>query len=894
MLLSLLTKQLPWLILFSSYVHATDNYHFNLPEATLQQRILDVAAQSGWQLSAAELAEQTLIPPLQGRFTLEQLLAKTFANSQYQFSLDPSQQRIFVTPIAANKQQDFERIIVTGVSGKTRNILNSSISVTQLSTQQLEQHTPYSTAEILKNVTGFWVEDSGGETNNNVSPRGLRGGEGFRFISLMEDGLPITYDGVWSDFFLRPDLTHQTIEAVRGGSSGIFTLNGPAAMVNYIGRRGSETPFNLVKLSQAVNYNYTRLDGVFSGPINDQLFYTLGGFYRSSNGIREPGFNSDLGGQFSARLSWLTDELELDFSYKHLNDKTSFYAPIVMLNQGTIKQLKSLPYDFGTLLSDDLKLLNFHTPEGTRQHDLEDAQQSLMNSYTIQFKGGLSEQLQLNNIARYANLSNRLYTLMNLGNESIIDANSRLLFDDVTQFKSTVTDAKLPEELQAKYQRSTDKTLINDPSLLNGNGLITSSYPLYSSYKQQQFINHLSVNYLTEQWSISLGHIYAHSDFSSLPLDQWLGQLLTDVKHQPERLDIVLVDQQDKVVANFTEQGFLAYAGPVYLTGQGQSRSHSVYASLDWQVTDKLRFDFALRNEQLTLSSRSQQGLLSTTHNTKNDYSHYTPANSLTDSFNDNALSIGANYQLSEQLAVFTRYADAFEMPRLINYGNARGWAKNAEQRAQQNFGQPISLTLSEVGLRYQAPHWQFSGTVFDTNFDPLPFTVYRGAASTQQAISINTQTQGLEFEYSYQFNQAWQFAAIGVWQDAGFYGIPKQLPQSEFNGNQITRTPELQLRVTPQYQAGAVTAAVTWSYVGERYSDIANQFALPAYQTWDFFAEYVLTQQLSAQLEVKNLTNTLGLTEGNPRDDLSHQEPLFYGRPIFGRTIKVALSYQF
>ncbi|MGS0495784.1 TonB-dependent receptor [Pseudoalteromonas mariniglutinosa] len=894
MLLSLLTKQLPWLILFSSYVHATDNYHFNLPEATLQQRILDVAAQSGWQLSAAELAEQTLIPPLQGRFTLEQLLAKTFANSQYQFSLDPSQQRIFVTPIAANKQQDFERIIVTGVSGKTRNILNSSISVTQLSTQQLEQHTPYSTAEILKNVTGFWVEDSGGETNNNVSPRGLRGGEGFRFISLMEDGLPITYDGVWSDFFLRPDLTHQTIEAVRGGSSGIFTLNGPAAMVNYIGRRGSETPFNLVKLSQAVNYNYTRLDGVFSGPINDQLFYTLGGFYRSSNGIREPGFNSDLGGQFSARLSWLTDELELDFSYKHLNDKTSFYAPIVMQNQGTIKQLKSLPYDFGTLLSDDLKLLNFHTPEGTRQHDLEDAQQSLINSYTIQFKGGLSEQLQLNNIARYANLSNRLYTLMNLGNESIIDANSRLQFDDITKFKNHFSNVALPEELQAKYQRSTDKTLINDPSLLNGNGLITSSYPLYSRYQQQQFINHLSVNYLKERWSISLGHIYAHSDFSSLPLDQWLGQLLTDVKHQPERLDIVLVDQQDNVVANFTEQGFLSYAGPVYLTGQGQSRSHSVYASLDWQVTDNLRFDFALRNEQLTLSSRSQQGLLSTTNNAKNYYSHYTPASSITDSFSENALSIGANYQLSEQLAVFTRYADAFEMPRLINYGNARGWAKNDEQRAQQNFGQPISLTLSEIGLRYQALDWQFSGTVFDTNFDPLPFTVYRGAASTQQAVLINTQTQGLEFEYNYFFDQAWQFSAIGVWQDAGFYGIPAQLPQSEFNGNQITRTPELQLRVTPQYQAGPITVAITWSYVGERYSDIANQFALPAYQTWDFFAEYVLTQQLSAQLEVKNLTNTLGLTEGNPRDDLSHQEPLFYGRPIFGRTIKVALSYQF
>lgn len=890
MLLSLLTKQLPWLILFSSCVHATTDYQFDLPEATLQQRVLDVAAQSGWQLSAADLAEQALIPPLQGRFTLAELLVNTFANSQYQFTLDPTQRRIFVTPITADKQGDFERIIVTGVSGKTRNILNSSISITQLSTQQLEQQSPYSSAEILKNVTGFWVEDSGGETNNNVAPRGLRGGEGFRFISLMEDGLPITYDGIWSDFFLRPDLTHQTIEAVRGGSSGIFTLNGPAAMVNYIGRRGSETPFNLVKLSQAVNYNYTRFDGVVSGPLNDQLFYTLGGFYRSSNGIREPGFNSDLGGQFSARLSWLTDDIELDFSYKHLNDKTSFYAPLVMQKQGTIKQLSSLPYDYGTLLSDDLKVLNFQTPEGTRQHDLEDAQHTLMNSYTVQFKALLSEQLQLNNIARYANLSNSFYTLMNLGNESIIDANSRLQFDDITQFKSHFADATL----QAKYQRSTDKTLIKDASQLNGNGLITSSYPLYSRYKQQQFINHLSVNYRKEHWSISLGYIYAQSDFSSLPLDQWLGQLLTEVKHQPARLDIVLVDQHDNVVANFTEHGFLSYAGPVYLTGQGQSQSHSLYASLDWQITDKLRFDFALRNEQLTLSSRSQQGQLSTTSSAKNYYSHYTQASSLTDSFSKNALSVGANYQISEQLAVFTRYANAFEMPRLINYGNARGWAKNEQLRAQQNFGQPISLTLSEIGLRYQTPHWQFSGTVFDTNFDPLPFTVYRGAASTQQAVLINTQTQGLEFEYNYHFNQACQFGAIGVWQDAGFYGIPAQLPQSEFNGNQITRTPELQLRLTPEYNAGPLTVAVTWSYVGERYSDIANQFALPAYQTWDLFAEYVLTEQLSTQLEVKNLTNTLGLTEGNPRDDLSHQEPLFYGRPIFGRTIKVALSYQF
>ena len=59
-------------------------------------------------------------------------------------------------------------------------------------------------------------------------------------------------------------------------------------------------------------------------------------------------------------------------------------------------------------------------------------------------------------------------------------------------------------------------------------------------------------------------------------------------------------------------------------------------------------------------------------------------------------------------------------------------------------------------------------------------------------------------------------------------------------------------------------------------------------------FTELAINEQLSAQLEAKNLTNALGLTEGNPRDDLSHQEAIFYARPIFGRTIKLSLSYQF
>ncbi|UJX24946.1 TonB-dependent receptor [Pseudoalteromonas sp. CF6-2] len=890
MLLRLLATTLIWLILFTSKAHATTDYAFDLAEATLQQRLLDIAAQSGWQLNAASITEHSVLPPLQGDFTLSEILTDVLQGSRYQFTLALTEQRIFVTLSKQTPTDDFERIIVTGVSGKSRNILNSSISITQLSSSKLEQQTPYSSAEVLKNVTGFWVEDSGGETNNNVSPRGLRGGEGFRFISLMEDGLPITYDGIWGDFFLRPDLTHQTIEAVRGGSSGIFTLNGPAAMVNYITRQGSAIPFNLIKLSHGISYDYTRFDGVFTGPLTDELFYTIGGFYRTSDGIREPGYKADKGGQLSAKISWLTDSFEFDFSYKHLNDKTSFYAPLILENKQKIQQLDSLAYDDGTLLSDDLKLLAFRTPEGPLVHDLGDAQHTQMNSYTLVFKAPLSDKVNITNRTRYAKLNNELYTLMNLGNQTIVDAQSRLQQQDITDFKHSFAD----KDLTAQYRRVSDHKLIDDPSRLNENGLVTSSFPLHSHYKQQQLINHFRINYLDDHWSLSLGHIYARSDFSSLPLDQWLGELLTDVKHQPDRLEIVLINNQGEVVGNFNEQGFLSYAGPVYLKGVGLSESHSFYANFDWQITDSLRFDLALRNENLNLDSTLFEGAISPTDSLKPYYSHYLAPSSLHDTFNQTAFSVGANYQIQQHLAVFARYSDAFEMPRLINFGNARGWASNNIERDQQNFGKPIRLTLGEIGLRLQTSHWQFSGALFDTNFDPLPFTVYRGATGPQKAILINTQTQGLEFEFSYQYNASWQFKGVGVWQDAGFYGIPSSLPQSEFNGNQITRTPELQFRLTPEYKSDNFQAAITWAYIGERYSDTANQFALPAYQTWDFFSEFTMNEQLSLQLEIKNLTNTLGLTEGNPRDDLNHQDPLFYGRPIFGRNIKVALSYQF
>ncbi|MCH3756101.1 TonB-dependent receptor plug domain-containing protein, partial [Campylobacter coli] len=85
-------------------------------------------------------------------------------------------------------------------------------------------------------VPGIFVEATAGQVSNNYSVRGLQGG-GQRFVQLQEDGMPILYGGGGADFFFDQDLTIDRLEAVKGGSSGVLTVNGAGATINFISKR---------------------------------------------------------------------------------------------------------------------------------------------------------------------------------------------------------------------------------------------------------------------------------------------------------------------------------------------------------------------------------------------------------------------------------------------------------------------------------------------------------------------------------------------------------------------------------------------------------------------------------------------------------------------------------
>ncbi|MGL4312446.1 MAG: TonB-dependent receptor, partial [Sphingomonas sp.] len=118
-------------------------------------------------------------------------------------------------------------------------------------------------------------------------------------------------------------------------------------------------------------------------------------------------------------------------------------------------------------------------------------------------------------------------------------------------------------------------------------------------------------------------------------------------------------------------------------------------------------------------------------------------------------------------------------------------------------------------------------------------------------------------------------------------------------DGNKVQRQPRWQWRVNPSYEArlGNDNKAVlytTIAYIGDRFSDVQNQQLLPNYYKWDAGIQFDLGKRLEFQISADNITNTLGLTEGNPRTIGSQGAGAILARPILGRSVLFSAAFKF
>ncbi len=790
----------------------------------------------------------------------------------------------------------FDEIIVTGrIAASTQRKAEASYAITTLNDEALRITNPVSAAEAFKQVPGFWVEASGGEGSNNVRARGIPT-DGYSSIALEENGVPVQYDGslgyLNADQSFRFDETVSRVEAVRGGPASIYAPNAPGGIVNFITRKGTDAPGGLVKLTWG-DYDLARVDAYYGQKIGENWGIFVGGFYRQSHGMRDMGFMAEKGGQIRGTVNYDDGRNRFSIDVKHIDDKVPFYLPVPLTYDSSGKIVAVTGFDAlkGTLAGGETNNIQIKNVGSPYTFDLTEGSHTRLTQISFEADLKLSDAIGFHTRNHYKDANILRNALFPTGNVTEIGAFLTSLNSRLSAFPGATS-------LQARYVNGGQAVTAtsNGNGLVVGGNLLSVKVPITEMITDNRFTADFEA---AGHHSLAAGMTYGGYSYR---FDRYMGTTLLDVKSNAKLVDVVALNAAGAVVGKLTDNGFQRY-GSLYDNVGMNGDNFALYAGDEWQVTPKLRIDFAARWEKISIS-----GLVAnkTTVNlgdatTLADDSVITGAGTfvtVNQHFDDWGWTAGANYQFTPSVGVFARYTSTFRLP------SAADWNGNPTK----SDGRSVPIQMAEVGLKYGSPVFNLFMTGFYTKFQGISFTNFRFNTVTNQydnpqTVIADTKTYGIEVEALVRPSRYFDVSFQATYQDPqykGFVFTSAAGVVTNYDGKQLIRVPKFALRVVPAVNLfnDRVRAELEIERYSTRYPDIANSQKLPSFTQLNFNLRAALTDAFSLGLNINNLTNTLGLTEGNPRagefNASDGNAKYFLARPNFGRTFRVTAGYRF
>ena len=801
-----------------------------------------------------------------------------------------------------------EEIIVTGVPTVRVTQFESSVAIATFSEHDIRESAPPSITDLYAEIPGVWAETSGGDAAANVFVRGIPAPGQYRFTKLQVDGMP-TFEETGFPFlppesYLKLDPMITRVEAVRGGASTIYASNAAGGIINNITRKGGDEYEAYGELDWA-DYGQYRLGGFVSGPIGDRLKFATGGFYRISNGVRDAGFIGNEGGQYRVNLTYDLPDGKIGLYGSHINDRTIFYLPIPLsLDDGNLTSLPGLDANTGTLTSDDSRIVRVPLPNTLKEYDLQDG----IHTNAFSAGGTLDHRFgrwTLSNKSRLVVGETRFNAIFSVF--GVQDAQSYLngrLAAAQEAFPGT-------ESIVLRFSRDgvgNQSTFTMDN---NGNGLVVESGWWSVDTQVQNFQDDLRLTRAFDflgTHAITLG---LYGSFASYDQKWQWNNILQEVGGSPRTLDVYAVDNTGTVVGALTQNGFTQY-GSLYRNYSADVRVLAAYAVEEWQMTKALRFDVGARLESLRINGQSEG---TASFNLSDDNPLITEGGLPTladdavmagsgifspfdETYTEFAWSVGLNYTLTDYLAFFARANDAFRTPDPNDLaGNPSG---ASELRVNDIF-------QAEGGVKVDLRYLKVFATVFFSNLTNQIFSdpvLDQDGNSVEALVLLNSETLGLEAELkvgpfygfsvrgrtTFQTPEITGFEVVG-----GDFGVVGE----EFIGNDVQRIAKRILSVRPSYEflMDAFDGSVFLDIfnVGDRFANNGNSIVLPGYTTLG--AGLTLNiNRVELTVIGDNLTNTIGVTEGNPRTDAfasGDSSVATFARPILGRNFRVVLGYR-
>ncbi|HYE53090.1 MAG TPA: TonB-dependent receptor [Azospirillaceae bacterium] len=782
---------------------------------------------------------------------------------------------------------DLEEIIVTGTA-RAEGIrkLDASFAITSIDPEDIAQTAPKSTADLFKLTPGVWVESSGGESGANVFVRGFPTAGDAEFTTVQLNSSPIfppsTLSFLENSTLFRLDETIERVEGLRGGPNPVFSNGQPGVTFNFIEKKGGKDPEGLIKLTGS-DYGTKRLDVVYGGPISEDWFVSVGGFYRETDGIRDTEFPSDRGGQFSANVTHVMDNGEVNFYGRRTKDKNAWLLPIPLIAEadGGIREFPGFDAGTGTYHSNDIRLATLEVTRGsgaggpgTIRRDLSDGR-----GIDLYLTGG-SVELDLGNDWEFSGRYNYLAG----------DANTM----GVVPVAPPVTAAAyLANRLAGANGDAAVVGAAGGPATTGSFTFAGSGAALTDLNQQVMELGWWSVEKELESFTTDLRlsktfgsntvtvGVYI-ADYSSKDLWYLGNNQLVTAESNSRRLDLALNNGVRASRGGFVGAPFF----DVNASYNGQNIA-GVLAD-EWQVTDTLRIDGGLRLEKATVDATLENVTFGVDLDDNPLTLHNNGAAILNGTFREIdydktelSWTVGANLALTDEMGVFARVNHGVKFPQ---FDNLRDGATNIQEVDQYELGYKADIGYAAV-----------FATAFYNDFKGLPFQRF---VNGQNVVDIGTsRAYGVEVELVVEPVENLQLALTGTFQDAEF----KKLFSGgqDRSGNQISRQPPVSVRFTPSYEVplawGSVRFFGTVTYVDDRFSDPENLQVLPSYTKYDAGFAVDVGENLTFQIVGDNLTDKLALTEGNPRVIGSGvSDGVVLARPILGRSVEASVSYRF
>ncbi|MGC4029803.1 MAG: TonB-dependent receptor [Steroidobacteraceae bacterium] len=788
-------------------------------------------------------------------------------------------------PASNGASSALDEVVVTGTAraGGLRR-LDAGFSINTISADSLQQITPLSTADVLKNVPGTYVESSGGVAGLRVNVRGFPMNGGGQFSSVELDGTtllpPMTLSFIEGYSLFRVDDTVERVEVLRGGPSPLFSSGQPGITLNFIQKKGREETEGSARLTLGAEGLY-RFDGFLGGKIADGWYGTVGGFYRQSDGVRDPGFTADKGGQLSGTLRRAFDAGDITLSARVVKDSNIFFSGAPLLSHNNGSSLSVYPFfdqRKQTLAGPDTRNLQFEVAPGqTLSSDFGDGRTIDLKQFGLNFEftaGNWEITDRLGYLDGTADTRAIFTSAVPLSLGSYISgriaaANGNAAL--VTAAGGAATSAT------ARYTTSGAAiTDMNTPVIVAGFWYVDKDIETFS--------NDLRFSRSFGAHTLTLGNYYAYHSIQDL----WYqgNNALLAFENHARRIDVALNNG-----VQITKDGFTGYATN-HFVDDFSGRNVAFFLADEWEINDRLRIDGGVRFEDY--NTKGTVGLASNVNLDGNLLTFYNNTVSVQNGSqqrfeydaDQTSFTFGANYRLAPQLSTFLRVNSGYRFP---TFDEVRQGSSIVQEVDQYELGLKTAFDRLDVNL-----------TLFYNEFVGQTYTQQivdsvTGAITNLVAVA-GSKAYGAELDGSWRPFERFALGYNFTYFKAEYTGIVNGAPSGVQNGNMVARQPKVQARLSPSYTVplpvGDLTMFAAYTHVGSRFSDIQNLQRLPAYRTLDLGVGLKMGA-VDVQVTGMNLTNDLGLTEGNARI-VGTTDAAVIGRSIFGRSFQATAVYRF